>query len=138
MTLQYHGDFLERSVARSLAYAVDCHLHLTRAVQHAAQSVGRSHAQVIVAVSRNDCVLDSRYVVAKILNLFAIFAWQTISCSVWYIHHCGARLYHSLDHTCQILVVSTAGVLGVELHVIDEFSRVLHCCHRSFDNLLAV
>ena len=50
MALQYHGNLLKRRIARTLADAVDGHLHLTGTCQHTIQRVCRRHTKVVMAV----------------------------------------------------------------------------------------
>ena len=50
VTLQNHGNLFERSVSRTLTDTIDCHLYLTRSVQHSAQRIGCGKTQVVVAM----------------------------------------------------------------------------------------
>ena len=54
MALHDHGNFFERSIAGTLTDTVDGHLYLTGAIEHTAYRVGRSHAEVIVAMRGKD------------------------------------------------------------------------------------
>ena len=56
--LQRHDHFFQRGVAGPLADAVDGHFGLARAGLQPGQGVGGGQAQVVVAVDRDDAVLD--------------------------------------------------------------------------------
>ena len=57
-----HDHLLQRGVACPFADAIHGHLHLTRAVEHAGQRVGRGHSQVVVAVDRDNSAVDIGHV----------------------------------------------------------------------------
>ena len=50
VTLQDHGNLLERRVTSTLANSIDGHLNLTCPTHHTIEGVSRSHAQVVVTV----------------------------------------------------------------------------------------
>jgi hypothetical protein len=58
--VQRHHDLLERRVARAFPDAVDGDLRLARAGADAGQRVGRSEAEIVVAVHRDDGLPDVR------------------------------------------------------------------------------
>ena len=94
-------------------------------------------AQVVVAVRRDDDVLDARHMVAQILDLGAELLRQAVARRVRDVDDRRARLDGRLDHPRQILVLRASGVLRVELHVVHELPRVLDRRHAALDDLLA-
>ena len=56
---QRHHDLFERGVSGSLADAVHRHFDLTRACRDRGQRVRRRHAEIVVAVDRDDDIVDS-------------------------------------------------------------------------------
>ena len=74
--------------------------------------------------------------VHQILDLGAILGRQAVARGVGDVDHGGAGLDHGLDHLGQELVVRTAGILGVEFHVLDELPGILHGAHGPLQDLL--
>ena len=138
MTLQYHGNLFERSVARTLAYAVYRDLHLARSAQHSAKGVGRGHAEVVVAMGGYDGTVYAVYVLLEILYLVAIFRRQAVARGVGNVDHRGSGLYHGLNHSGEILVFGAPCILGIELHVLHILLGILHSGHSTLYYLLAV
>ena len=138
MQLEGHHHLFHRRVAGALADAVDGGLHLACAVEHAAHGVGRGHAQVVVAVGREDAPSGGEgvHVLVEILDLLAVLIGGAETGRVGDVAHGGAGLGHGLDHAGQILVVGASGVFGVELHVLHILLGVLHGSHGPLDDLL--
>ncbi len=134
MALYSHHHLFEGGVARALAQTVDRDLHLTRAILHGGQRVGRRHAQVIVAVGRDDGLVDVGNVVHQVGYLRAVLARQTVTRGVGYVHYRRARRYDGLHHAGEELLVGAARILGIELHVVDEAARVFYRLDGVFEN----
>ena len=138
MTLEYHGYLFEGCVAGAFAYAVDGHLDLARAVLHTAQGVGCGHAQVVVAVCRDDGAVYVVHVLHEILDFAAVLFGQTVAGGIGDVYHRGSRLDDSLDHAGEILIVGAAGVFGVEFHILYIALGILHRRHSTLQYLFAV
>ena len=54
----------------------------------------------------------------KITYLGTVFIGQTVTGSIGYIDNGGTCLDSCIHHSCQILVVCAAGILGIELNLI--------------------
>jgi len=138
VAFQNHRHLFERCIACPLANTVDGDLHLTRTVQHTRHGVGRSHAQVVVAVRGEDGVVYTIYMFHQIFNLLAILRRQTVARRVGDVHHRGTRLDDGFHYAGQILVVRASGIFGIELHVVYIFLGILHGRYCPFDNFLPV
>ena len=119
MALKYHCNLLERCVSGPLAHTVYGNLNLTGAVQHTAHGVGGCHTQVIVTVCRKDCfsVGQTVHMLHQITDLGSVFIGQTVTRGIGDIYDGGTGLDDSLSHAGQILVIGTAGILGIELYL---------------------
>ena len=126
VALYCHNDLLEGCVSGTFAQTVYRHLHLAGTVLDGSQRVGRGHAQIVVAVGRDDGLVDVGDVVLKVGDLGAVLARQTVTRRVGYVYDSGAGRDYGLHHAGQKLVLGAACILGVELHVIDETAGVLH------------
>ena len=74
----------------------------------------------------------------QILDLGSVLLRQTVACGIGDVNHSGTCLDNSLDDPCQVFVFGATCILGVELHVLHIFLRILHGSHCPFNNLLAV
>ena len=135
---QNHGDFLQRSVASSFANTIHRHFYLTGSIEHTSKCVGRCQTQVVVAMGRDDGLVDAVDMINKILDLLTVLLRQAITRGIGDVDNGGSCLDDSLDHTCQILVVGTAGILGIELYVLDEPFRIFHSLYGTFDDLFTI
>ena len=136
MTLQDHRYLLQRGVACTLTDTVDGHLHLTGTSHHTVEGVGRRHAQVVVAMGGDDGTVNTVDMLLQILDLLEILLWQAVARGIRDIHHRGPSLDHGLHHLCQILIVRTACILAVELHIVNKALGILRSSHGPLENLL--
>ena len=134
--LDGHHDLLERGVAGALAQAVDGALDLAGAVLDALEGKGRGHAEVVVRVHGDDDVLDADDVVSEALDAAAEVLGQLIAGGVGDVHDGRAGLDDGLDHALEERLVGTAGVLGVELDVLDVALGVLNTVDGALDALV--
>ena len=133
---QRHHHLFERGVACAFADAVDRHLGLPRTVEDAAQGVGRSHAQVVVAVGRDDRLVDVGYVVDQVFDLRAVFVGQAVARGVGDVDHRSPGRNGGFDHAGEVCRIGTSGVFGVELHVLDIAFGVFHGFDGLFEDFL--
>ena len=125
MTLEYHGYFFFAGIAGAFADTVDGDFHLAGAVEHSAQGVGRSHAQVVVAMGGDDGAVDAVDVVHEIFDFGSVFMREAISGGVGDVDHGGAGLDDGFYYAGQVFVVGAPGVLGIELYVFHVFLGIL-------------
>ena len=131
-----HHHLFHGRVAGALAEAVDGALDLRGAVLHARQRQCRCHAQVVVAMDGNGDVLDAAHVFHEVLDALAELAGQAVARGVGDVHNGCAGIDDRLDHLCQKRVIGTAGVFGVELHVLDVLLRIGHGRDGALDALV--
>ena len=74
----------------------------------------------------------------EILNLLAIFIGSAESSCVRNVADGGSSLADCINHACQILIVCTACILGIELHILHIALGIFHCCNGTFYNLLGI
>ena len=66
----------------------------------------------------------------------SVFLRQAVAGGVGYVHHSGTSLDDGFNHAGQILVVGTAGILAIELHVLHIFLGVFGGGNGAFQNLV--
>ena len=138
MASEYHGYLLKRCVSGTLANTVDSHLHLSGAIKNALQGVGCRHAKVVVAMSGDDGLVNAVYILHQILYLCSILIGHAISGGVGYVHDCRTSLDDSFNHACEVFVVCSASILGVELHILNVALGIGNSPNGTLYNLLAV
>ena len=74
----------------------------------------------------------------QILYLLSIFLWEAIACSVRDVTYCRTSLHHSLNDTCKILIVGSAGIFSIELNVLNELLSILHGSNSTLNDFLTV
>ena len=67
-----------------------------------------------------------------------IFVRHAETRCVWDVTNGSTSLTYSIDHTSQILVVSTTCILGIELYIVNKATCILHCCDSTLDDFLTV
>ena len=120
--LERHDHLFQRGVARPLADAVDRDLDLSRAVAHAGQRVGRGHAQVVVAVHRDDGPVDVGHVLDDAPDQGAELVRRGVAGGVGDVDHRRAGGDDGLQHPVEVLRIGATGILGVVLHVLHRTS----------------
>ena len=138
VTLDNHRHFFEGSVSGTLTDTVDGHFHLTRTVQHTRDGVGSRHAEVVVAVGGEDCLVDVIDVLHQVLDFRTVLVGQTVARSIGDVHHRGTRLDDGFHHASQVFVLGTTRILGIKFHIIHITAGILHGSHRTLDDFLTI
>ncbi len=133
-----HRHFLKRSIPGTFTNTVDSHLHLAGTIQHTSHCIGSSHAQVIVAMSRNNGIMNTVDMFHQIFYFRAILTRQAISRCIGNIYHSGTRLDNSFYHTGQIFIVRPACIFCIELHIIHIFTCILYGSHCTLYNFFTI
>ena len=136
MALDDHGDLLQGRVAGTLAHAIDGDLALAGPGKKAGHGVGGGHTKVVVAMGRDDSLVNPIHIVNKVLDLGGVLGRETVACRVRNIHDRGPGPDGRLYHSGKVLIVRTPGVLSVEFHILDIFLGIFNCSDGSLKNLL--
>ena len=59
-------------------------------------------------------------------------------CGVMVVTYNFMCLNNGFNHTGQILIIRTAGILRIKLYIIHKATGIFHCCYRTLDNLFTV
>ena len=135
MTLQNHGNLLERRITCSLTNSIDSNLNLTGTTHHAIKGVGCSHTQIVMTVGRDDGIINTIDMLLQILNLLEIFLRQTIACGIGDINNSSTSLDNCFYHTSKILILRTTSILAIELNILNILLGILCSSYSSLDNL---
>ena len=87
---------------------------------------------------RDDGFVDAINMFHQIFYLCSIFSRQTIAGSVGDIHNGGTCLDDGFYDTCQIFIVGTTCVFGIELYIIDITASIFHCSDGALYDFFAV
>src|SRR5574344_14950 len=137
MTLDDHRNLLKGSIACTLPDSVYCHLALTCAGKESGHRVGGSHAEIIVAMSGKDRLVNAVDVVDKVFDLGAVLGRKTVSGGVRNIDHCRSGLDDGLNYLCKVFVVGAPCILRIEFNIFDILLRILDSSYRALENLFA-
>ena len=138
MASAYHHHLLKRSIARTLADTIDGHLGLTGAVEYARHRVGRSHAEVIVAMRCDSSLVDTVDMLHKVFDLGTELARKAVTGRIGDIYDGGACLDHGLDDAGKVFVVGATGVLGIELNILDKTLGIAYTGYGTIQNILPI
>ena len=136
MALDDHSDFLQSRVAGTLANTIDGDLALAGPGKKSGHCVGGGHTEVVVAMGRDDSLVNPIHIVNKILDLSGVLGRETVACRVRNIHDRGPGLDGRLNHSGKILIVSASRILGVELHILNILLGIFHSPDGTLKNLL--
>ena len=138
VTFDNHRHFLKRSIAGTFTNTIDGYLHLAGTIQYASHCIGSSHAQVIVAMSRNNGIMNTVDMFHQISYLRAILIRQAIPRCIGNIHHSRTCLDNSFYHPCQIFIIRSACIFGIELYIIHILTCILYGSHCTLYYFLAI
>ena len=134
---EVHHDLLQRGISGPLANAADTALSLARTRRDARERVRDRHAKVIVAVHRDDGLVDVRNAVHHVRDHVVDFLRRGIADRVRQIHRGGARLDDGLDDLAHVVLVRARGVLQGKLNVVTLVPRILDRVDRTGERLFA-
>ena len=134
---EQHHDLLERRVARALADAVDRALDLARARERARVGVGDREAEVVVAVRRDDDVLELRDQPVQAREVGHVLLGRRVADGVGDVDRRRALLDRHGADLGRVLEVGAGGVHRRELDVLDERARVRDGRPRLGEDVLA-
>ena len=136
--LDGHHDLLEGGVAGALADAVDGDLDLAGAVLDGGHRVGGAHAQVVLAVEAEACLVDVGHVLADLVEERAQLGGDGVADRVGDVDDLRPGIDAALDDGVDEVRVGAGGVHWAELHVARVARGVLHHRLGLGQHLLAV
>src|SRR5690606_28305218 len=125
-------------VSRAFTYSVDRTFDLPGTVHHRRDGVSRRQAKVVMTMSGYDDILNAPYIVHQVLYFSPIFIGETIACGVRNIQNSGSGFDYCLANPCQILIIRSACIFRIELHIFYERFGVFYRICRPTKNLVAV
>ena len=114
---QRHDELLQGTVAGPLADAVDGAFHLAGAGLHGGDGVGHRQPQVVVAVDRDDGLVDVPHVLLQVGDDVEVLEGDGVADRIRDVDRGGAGIDDRLDHLGQKRQPRPHGVLAGELHV---------------------
>ena len=138
MAFEGHYNFLERGVTGPFTDTVHGDLYLTGAVQDTCHGVGCSHTKVIVAVGRNNGLVDVGYIVDQVGNLCSVILSQTVTSGIRNIDNSCTCIDNCFDYTGQVFIVRTTCVFCIKLNIINKLPGIFDCFNSPFDYLFMV
>ncbi len=120
-----HDDFFERRVAGALADAVDGGFHLACAILNACECVGDGESKIVVGMDTDRRAANVRDFGPDAVDERAVLFGDSVAGGVGNINHRGAGVDDGFEHFVEERGIGAAGVLGVELDVVDEGLREL-------------
>ncbi len=118
-----HHDFFESGIARALADAVDGALDLPRARANGGQRIGDGHAEIIMAVRRDNDVLNATNALPQGADNVPVFFRHGIADGVGNVDGGCAFIDHSLHYLAQKIQIRARGVFRGKFDVIAVYPR---------------
>ena len=120
---QRHDDFFQRGISGALADAADRAFDLARAGAYRGQAVGHGQAEVVVAVRRDDDVVDARYITPQPADAGVHFFRGGVADGIGHVDGAGAGLDDRGQHLGQEFRLGADRILGRKLDVIAMLAR---------------
>src|SRR5688500_9751487 len=138
MVLLYdHDHFFQRCIAGTFTQTVYSALNLAGAINYTRDRVGGSQSQVIMTMTGNNRFVDIGYIIYQVCDLFSVLMRQAITRSIGNIDCGGASPDHRFYYTRQEIVVGTAGVFCIKLHIVYKIPGPFYTLNSSFQNFFA-
>ena len=127
-----HDNFFEGGVAGALADAIHRDFDLARTGANRRQRIGGAQSEVIVAMHRNNAVLDPSTFARQVLDQADELTRRGVTDGIWHVERRGAGLDRRPENLDQVIGIRPGCILAGELDIADERSRE---CHRFRDPL---
>ncbi len=118
--VEQHHELLEGGVAGALADAVDRALHLAGAGDHAGERVGDGEAEIVVAVHRDDDVLQAGRELVERGEELRVLIGRGVADGIRDVDRRRPALDGDLEHLRGERRIRAGGIHRAELHVVDE------------------
>ena len=136
--LDRHDDLFERRIARPLAEAVDGAFDLAGAADHAGERVGDRHAEIVMAMGREDHRAGIGHPLDQHADQGAELLRRGVADRVGDVDGRGPRLDRRLDHPAEEIVLGAGGVHRRPLDVVGVVARPRHRRDHPLMHLLLV
>ena len=136
--LERHHHLFERGVPRPLSEPVDRAFDLARTGLDRGQRVRRRHAEVVVAMRREDDRVGARHAFAQHRDEGRGFARRGIAHRVGDVDRARPRLDRGLDHAAEEIMLGPRRVHRRPLHVVAQVAGVRHRLVDARDHPLGV
>ncbi len=120
-----HCHLFQRAVAGPLADTVDGALNLASSHLHCADGVGYREPEIVVAVDRDDGLVDVGHPVEQGVDDAGEFGRHRVADGIRNIDGAGARLDGGLHHAAEVIDGGAARILAGELHIVGVAQRML-------------
>ncbi len=129
-----HHDFFECGVTGTFAEAIDRAFDLTRPCIDRRDRVGNRHAQIVVAVNRQDRLVDVRHAVKQHGHQFGIFGRRGVSNRIGDVDGGRTGINGRFDATAQEVMFGTRTVFCRPFNIVGELARQCHTFNHLFQN----
>ena len=134
VTLDDHRHFFQCCITRTFTDTIHRNFYLTGTIQYTGNGVGCSQSQVVMAMSGQNRLVDIIHMFHQILDFGTIFFRETITGSIWNIHHCSTGCNHRFYYTSQIFIVCTSRIFRIKFHIIGIATSITNSRDRTFDD----
>ena len=128
---EYQGKqlFKEYGLPVSEGYAADT----PQEAVEAADRIGGSQSQIIVAMRRKNCPVDILNVFLQVRDFLSVLVGKAVACRIGNVDNRGSGRNHLFDYLCQEFVGSSACIFGIELHIWAKSASILHGFYSTLD-----
>ena len=133
-----HDDLFERGVAGALADAVHAELDLAGSRPHGGDRVGRRHAEIVLAVEREDRALELGHLGAQVREEIAHLVRQRVADGVGDVDGPGSGREHGPDELRQKRPIGARRVHRRELDVADGAMGARDHAGRELEHVVVV
>ena len=132
MSFKDHYNFFQGSIPCAFSYAINSTFYLACAILNTSNAVCSSQAQVIMAMHRNNSLVDIFNIFFQKADLFTVLFGQAISVGVRDIDNCSTCCDHSFHHFCQKFIVGSTCIFGIELNIFNKTLCIFYRINRTF------
>src|SRR3989440_2569208 len=135
---QRHYDFFHGGIACTLTQAIDGYFDLARTSFDGGQRVGRSHAEIIVAVGAHDDILHAWDTLSQVTEEHFILVRQGVADGIRHIDSGCTRLDSDLEDAAEIVPIAARGIFCRKLDGWTEVARIGYHRTHSLERLFAI
>ena len=133
-----HDDLFERGVSCALAKTVYRAFDLPRSGAYSGKRIRHRHAEVVVAMSRDHDVFDSRNALSKHSDDFGAFVGSRVADGIGDVDCSRPGLDSSLHSAAKEIVLSSRAVFRRPLDVVGVLSSARDGCDDSIDHRVGI